>query len=310
MLTRGLIGLFYLLIILEWILGDKFIGIRYLHFSYLAFYLATTLLFAFLSMRYPKQAFAFLPVLIWVTFHYLQPFLVSHNPDIKPAEKTTSLRILSFSVNSRNRQYQAVSQLLRQHPADLVCLQEIPYSRYQRFIREIQKTGLGYHYLYSRKRSLMLLSPHRLTPKKNLPFQQATLHINDTNIRVWNIHSPKSLTRKHYQGDFFKRLKEDIDSDSSRLKLLCGDFNLTPHNDEFTALSRLFHSAFQYQVSPIAFTYPTPTADHHPFPVPVLKIDYIMVNQAFHVDRYVRLAQYAHSDHYPIMAHIRFTRHE
>lgn len=303
MLTRWLIVLVYLIVLLELLLDDRLLGIRYLHFAYLAFYLTTTALFVYLVIHQQQKGLWFLPAFLWVSFHYLQPFISSKLAADKQDTYDVPVSILSFSVNSRNRQYQQVAHLLKQYPADIVCLQEIPFSRYHLFIEQLQAAKLNYQHIYSKKKSLMILSPHPITPKKTIPFLQATIDIGNNKIRVWNIHSPKSLTRKHFQRFYFEKLKQDIESDKSPLKLLCGDFNSTPHNDILPMFSGILQRAHLYKTQPIAFTYPTPEADHIPSPIPLLKIDYILLNKPFHIDRYARLAQYAHSDHYPVMAH-------
>ena len=84
------------------------------------------------------------------------------------------------------------------NPADVVCLQEIPYSRYALFTRAMKEKGLNYHHVYSRKKSLMILSTKKITPHKTMPYLQATVELDGQAVKVWNLHSPKSLNKKNY----------------------------------------------------------------------------------------------------------------
>ncbi len=313
MISNGLILLIYVLILMDGIFHDDVIAIRYLHFSYLALFLLSTLLLLYLVLRHPRKSLWFLPAFLVISLHFFQPFAASEKPLKNSINKASSLRILSFSVNSRNDHYADVARLLKQYPADILCLQEVPYSRYSRFISELHEAGVNYHYVYSRLRALMILSRFPLTPNKTLPFLQATTTLpapwQHRVLKIWNIHAPKALTQKHYQDFYFKHLRQDIEHDPSPLKLVCGDFNATPHNDILQTFVPGFQPAYHYAEQPLLFTYPTPAASL-PTPFPVLKIDYILLSSHFSIDRYTRLTQYAHSDHYPIMAvvHLRTLR--
>ncbi len=305
MFSALLISIVYAIIIMELFFDDKHIAVRYLHFSYLALFLGSLLLLIYLAATKSKKLFWFTPAFIFVSLSYLLPFISLSSANSQPAlhsnTNTPKLRFLSFSVNSRNKEYNQVAQLIKNNPSDIVCLQEIPYSRYEQFKTQLANAGLKYHHVYSKKRSLMILSKQPITPNKTMPYQQATVKLNNKQVRIWNIHSPKSLTKINYQHYYFDKLYEDISADKTPYKLVCGDFNSTPHNNILPLFMTILQPAYQQSINPISLTYPTQKGIV-PSPIPLIKIDYLLFTHNFKIDRYQRLAQYANSDHYPISA--------
>jgi len=316
MILTGLIIIAYGIVLLELLFDDSVMLVRYLHFGYLALFIVSVCLFALLTARFltTKKATKllwFIPAFIFISFHYLAPFYskgyskgnsAASNEELSHSiNKSNDFKFLSFSVNSRNKDYDSVAQLLKDNPADVVCLQEIPYSRYALFTNVMKKKGLNYHHVYSRKKALMILSTKDITPHKTMPYLQATVELNGQAVKIWNLHSPKSLNKQNYQNFYFDKLKADIKADTSTHKLVCGDFNSTPHNTIVSEFNAMFQAAYKHSKHPFRFTYPT-SKGIIPSPIPLLKIDYLFFTSNFKIKHYQRIAQHANSDHYPIMA--------
>lgn len=319
MILTGLIIVAYGIVLLELLFNDSMMLVRYLHFGYLAIFIVSVCLMMLLTVRSflatlitrttrktTKQLW-FLPAFIFICFQYLAPFFSEGYSTASDEElghslnKSNDFKLLSFSVNSRNKDYDNVTQLLMDNPADVVCLQEVPYSRYTLFTKAMKKKGLNYHHVYSRKKSLMILSTKKITPHKTMPYLQATVELDGQAVKVWNLHSPKSLNKENYQNFYFDKLKADIKADTSTHKLVCGDFNSTPHNTIVSEFNTMFQAAYKQSTHPFQFTYPT-SKGIIPSPIPFLKIDYLFFTSNFKINNYQRIAEHANSDHYPIMA--------
>lgn len=303
-MKKGLfIGGVYLLIALELFLGDKFILVRYLHFAYLPYFLMVALFFMGLLLVNRQKILWFLPAFAFIFYTFLSPLAGSLFPSAKASTSSSgsAFKLMSYSINSRNHKYQEVAQLIKDNPADLICLQEIPFNQYQNFVDAMEKEKLGYQHIYSKISASMLLSKQEIIPHTTLPFQKATAILDGKKVRVWNIHSPKSLRQKHYQSKFYNTLGENVNMDKSEHKIICGDFNATPHNEYLRPFFKDFQPAFHQSEKLLNFTYPT-NASKIPTSFPFLKIDYLFFSKNFTINNYKRLSTHANSDHYPITA--------
>jgi endonuclease/exonuclease/phosphatase family metal-dependent hydrolase len=315
MITTALVAVLYLVILLELLFKDDLIIVRYLHFGYLSIFLLSTFLMLYFLVRSifsNKKSLIklliLLPAFIFITIKYFTPFFLHHQPLTEATNNSSSFTFLSFSVNHRNKKYEEVTQLLKQNPADIICLQEIPYSRYQLFWSSMKTAGVNqYQHVYSRKKSLMILSKQAITPNKTMPYLQATTKLDGHILKIWNLHSPKSLKKKNYQDFYFTKLLQDIVADSSKYQLVCGDFNSTPHNDIVINLEEAaqLQAAYRYSKETINFSYPTVNGII-PSPLPLIKIDYLLFTSSFNIKDYQRIKEYAYSDHYPIKAVTQF----
>lgn len=300
--TNKLLIIIYLTICLEWILNDEFIVIRYLHFSYLFFFLSICCLAIYLVLSNPKKLLWLTPALTFVSINFFSPLLPTPTPPEGKEQLSTTreaLKLLSFSINSQNTQYDQVGKLLLNNPSSLICLQEIPYSRYKHLLKIIDHQLPNYHHVYSKKKSLMILSKTPIKRLKTAPYLKATTNIGQKKVTLWNLHSPKSLHIKQYQSDYFHKLQEDIKEDNTPYKIICGDFNSTPHNDIIQRLKHNFNAAYQQTFWPPSYTYPTPKS-FIASPLPFIKIDFFLLSKNINVLQYQHLKNNANSDHYPI----------
>lgn len=315
----GVIIIFYLVVLVELFFKDDLMIVRYLHFGYLGIFLLSAILMLyfiikpiFLGKKHLAKTLWFFPVFIFISIKYFSPFLIQSplltqtivGPVTQEANNSIQYTFLSYSINHRNKSYDEVAQLLKKNPADLICLQEIPYSRYKQFWASIKAEGLSqYHHVYSRKKSLMILSKQEIIPNKTMPYLQATTILDGQALKIWNLHSPKSLTKKNYQNFYFHKLQNDIQADLTQHKLVCGDFNSTPHNDIISELKETgqLQAAYEHSKTTLDFSYPTINGII-PSPVPFLKIDYLLFTKNFNIKSYKRIKEHANSDHYPIMA--------
>lgn len=300
-----LIAIFYITTSCELFLDDQAIAVRYLHFAYLPYFALSLLFFIYLLFFHRQKILWFLPALFFISYTFFIPLFgyLPSSTTITTASPISQLKLLSFSINSRNHDYQKVAQLIKQNPADIICLQEIPYKRYPLFINALKQQQLNYQHSYSKRSTSMILAKQKIIPNATVPYQKATLTLKGQTLRIWNIHSPKSLKRKHYQGKFMSRLAKDVSSDKTSHKLICGDFNATPHNTFIRPFFKTMQPTFYASHSLFNFTYPTDRIKI-PLPLPVLKIDYLFLSNTMKATQYKRLTNHANSDHYPITAHV------
>jgi len=302
-LTYILIGFLYITLFAESVLNDEFIGIRYLHFGYTAFFALILILFIIFLFKDRIKALLVLPALLVVTTLFWNPWINNPAP-LTEITTQNNLNFMSFSVNHRNHDYDGVAQLISDHPADVICLQEIPPSRIARFMTTLGAVLHPYQYAYLEKKSLLILS--RFPIKQiNSPysFQKAVITTGKKNqqLTVWNLHSPKSLTKKHYQHRFFSELEQDIAQARTPNKLVCGDFNAAPHNDFIHKLSHHLTPAYLHSKNLLDFTFPAPGSKLGKI-MPFLKIDYLFFSNSIAITHYKRLPAVTGSDHYPIIA--------
>lgn len=306
MKTWLLIVVFYLIVSLELVFDDSNIAVRYLHFAYLPYFVLSLCFFLYLLLFHRHKIRWFIPAFLVTSYTFFMPLwgsslLNTHNNDATAPIK--KLQLLSFSVNSRNHDYQQVAKLIKNTAADVICLQEIPYSRYALFMQALTKENITYQHNYSKRASSMLLAKQNIIPNATIPFQKATLVVAGQTIRIWNVHSPKSLRRKHYQGKFMQMLDKDVKADKIPHKIICGDFNATPHNTFVRPFFNTMQPAFHAASNRINFTYPTNNTKIKS-PIPLLKIDYIFLSNTMKAIRYQRLTNHANSDHYPITTQV------
>lgn len=302
-----IIATFYLLIALKLMLGDEFIVVRYLHFLYSFAMLVSVGFFVYLLLRHRRKLLWFIPAMLFIVISYWQPLFpknelqqaIAQDPQQTSQNNNQQFTLLSFSLNKSNHNYDDIATLLKNNPADIMCLQELPFDQYQTFTNTLKAHNIDMHHNYSKQGLLMLLSKKPLTPLKTLPYQQAKTNLGDQEVLIWNLHSPKSLHVKQYQTAYLDRLRSDISSNNHAHKVVCGDFNSTPHNDAMQSLFGFLTPAFHAANHKGLFTYPSPkSAFMSPFPF--IKIDYLLFSSPFKVLSYERLSEYSHSDHYPI----------
>lgn len=292
---------FYALIGLELVLSDEYFVVRYLHFIYTFFMLAGIVFFLYMLAAHQAKFLWFSPALLFIVISYWLPMLptekTQHTNVKSPSKKEFTL--LSFSLNKSNRNYNDIVKILKANPADIMCLQELPFEQYEIFKKTLLVHDVHMHHNYAKQKNLMVLSKTPLTPLKTIPYLQTKTHIGEQEVLLWNLHSPKSLHLKHHQTIFMNLLRADVQENEHSHKIVCGDFNSTPQNDAMKAFFSFLTPAFHATKSTKLFTYPSPdSAFLSPFPF--IKIDYLLFSSPFKVLKYERLSENADSDHYPI----------
>ena len=313
MFVPQLIIIIYGLILLELLFDDSFIIVRYLHFSYLGLLIiSASLFFSFLFTK-SNKILIIAPAFVFISFSYFHPLgVITTTPSTQMESELTqtssetdtqSYRFLSFSIDWENKEYQQVVNLLKKNTSDIICLQEVTWSRYELLKKLLIASGQIYYDVYSPKPSLMILSKQPISLDKKIPFIQASTFLGTQPLKIWNIHSPKSLTGMNYQNIYFDQLYEAMQSEQNQHKLLCGDFNSTPQNNILPHFETMLKPAYKASQNPVnlSFTYPTPKGVISA-PFPFIKIDYLLFGKTFRIDSYRRIAQYANSDHYPVSA--------
>ncbi|CAA6821119.1 MAG: Unknown protein [uncultured Thiotrichaceae bacterium] len=292
---------FYGLIGLELILSDDYFVVRYLHFLYSFFMLASIGFSLYLLIAHRKKLIWFIPALLFIVISYWLPMIASENTQhISYDEKQQKeFTLLSFSMNKSNHKYDDVAKVLKENPADIMCLQELPFDQYEVFKKVLKTHNIDMHHNYAKEENLMVLSKTPLTPLKTTPYMQTKTHLGGQEVLVWNLHSPKSLHLEHHQTIFMNLLRADVQENEHPHKIVCGDFNSTPQNDAMKSFFQFLTPSFHAAKNKGLFTYPSPGSEFLS-PIPFIKIDYLLFSAPFKVLSYERLSEFSHSDHYPI----------
>lgn len=244
-----------------------------------------------------------------------------------------------FSLVDRHNDHkflekEAFLSFISPHEPDVLLLQEfVNRSKIQSYIDFIaKKTALKYH-AWSSKGRLVILSKYPLenassTFFKNNSngFQQADLILEDTKIRLFNIHlqtnAISNIADKVASEGDIKEKETWLDIKgmmgryrrSARLRahqsekvaekirasphpvIVAGDFNDTPMSFSYHHLSQNLKDSFREKGRGLGTTYAGS--------IPALRIDYILSDPRFQILEH-RIIKKSFSDHYPVMGRVR-----
>lgn len=284
----------------------------------------------------------FLAVLLsWPAIQKTMAFNLFAKDQTDEGLKIMSFNAKSFGRYSPDSvKQQHIDMILKEQP-DLLCLQEFYMHEKGRkkFLNNIQETlGLEHRYLkpsdYTEKGrfyGIALLSNYPVINQGYLDFEDhkangviyADLKIGADTIRVVNAHlqSVKLIDQpmgnqqnelkalfttgfitkmNRVRTGFIKRAKqvkeiEAIVEKSPHKVIFCGDFNDTPLSYSYKQMTQTLKDGFLHGGLGFGSTYAGP--------LPLLRIDYILLNQAFEVREFQVLDQQL-SDHHPIICRI------
>lgn len=150
----------------------------------------------------------------------------------------TMFKVTTFSAMTRTRNGEDILSYSEQQQPDLFCLQEV-------IPEDVEALHKIYpHSIRKAEQTLMIFSrfPVQLI-RSNNHWQLAQVQISDSqNLQVINVHLP----RQYQDTGVFKQTWEALiqylgSLDQTTPILLCGDFNLTPHNSYYEILTQFYH---------------------------------------------------------------------
>jgi exodeoxyribonuclease-3 len=159
--------------------------------------------------------------------------------------------LATWNINSVRLRLPLVLEFLRKHPVDVLCLQEIKCQNEQ-FPREaLAEAGYRYHAVHGQKgyHGVAIVSKHPLTDISSRVFCEiedcrhvsATLDFGHGPLTVHSIYipaggdtpDPEVNPKFRHKLDFLNELKAWFGEAHFRdRQLICGDFNVAPHEDD------------------------------------------------------------------------------
>lgn len=231
--------------------------------------------------------------------------------------------------------------LIRKESPDILCLQEfhIPESKSKKYLNSLQQAlQLDHQYLkptdFNKNGAfygIALFSRHPIIDQGYVDFQDhnangilySDLKLSNDTVRIINAHlqSVKLITRPMqedhneltalFQKDFFQKVErlragfikrvgqvkhiEKLIEESDHPVIFCGDFNDTPLSYSYQQIRNSLNDGFLEGGWGFGSSYAGP--------LPLLRIDYIMLDEFFQVSDFQVIEQEL-SDHHPIICRI------
>ncbi len=222
------------------------------------------------------------------------------------------LRIFSYNIYHKNKNFDQIIHAIKISDADLVILQEAK-SHFLNYAHNIMVKEYPFYYPEidkGKRSSWTLYSKYPVTSsviKKsyNNKAIYASINIDGTPVNITGVHtkSPKTLYAINARNQHIKNLSDDVNkiSKTSSHIIVAGDFNSVPWHpsmQKFITESNLNNNL----IFNIFGTWPTWSIPF--FTVP---IDHIMHNDGFYKATYYR-GKPSGSDHFPIYADLYFCK--
>lgn len=255
-----------------------------------------------------------------------------------PTQEVERVRVMTYNIHHGEAvdgqlDLQGIADVIRQHDADIVGLQEVDrhWSARSAFADQVEELAsrldmyafFGPIYDLSpeeagrprRQYGLAILSRFPITAERNfeltrlpstgenprrvlLPgFPMVTLNVNGTPLHVFNTHLD-------YRSDSALRHVQvaemlELIAQTEGPKVLMGDFNALPDAAEMRPLKEVFVDAWDVRGQGAGYTFPTD--------VPIKRIDDIFVTPGIEVDS-VSVLETTASDHRPVIADLTLPR--
>lgn len=268
-----------------------------------AMFPALALLPLLLLTRRWRAAVLQTPALVGFVLMYGYVFV----PQTVPAAAAgLEISVLTYNISLKNRDFEAVAQLIRDADADVVALQEV--------------NRAGYFYLYD---DLADLYPYRAFHPDSAPpgqavlsrypilednywqveraHQRVVLDVDGQQLAFYNVHPVHfSLNRRSlFNFDGQEREVDDIIDRVTHEEgalILVGDFNTTDQTDMYKRFSVHYGDAFRTVGSGFGLTFPSW--------MPLARLDYVFYNAAF-IPLEARVWETTGgSDHHPVFARL------
>lgn len=180
---------------------------------------------------------------------------------LSPPDLPIALKLISYNVNTANRNHAAVRDYLRRENADVIFLMEVN----DLWINSLAELADLYPHTLIRSRSdnfgVALLSKYpfesatvSISPDYHLPSVQVKITINQELFTIFGTHPlpPMNGFASASRDQQLKRAARSARQEPGHV-LLVGDFNLTPYSPVYTELlrqSRLKDSAIGFGLPP------------------------------------------------------------
>lgn len=206
-----------------------------------------------------------------------------------------SFQLLSISALGRTRNGVDLFDFTDKHRPDLLCIQEIESS-------DLSPLKTLYPYIVKPpNEALAIASKYPLTSiAANKGIQQALLTIDDTFIQVINVHMSRPYN-SNYMDESWQQLFSLAAED--KVTILCGDFNSTPHNDNYQLVRNLGYEDSHRYGTGLGFTFPHKQR-RMGILGPQVRIDYIFSNRIdFLYSKVVNVS--SQTDHKGVLAYLK-----
>jgi vancomycin resistance protein VanJ len=212
-----------------------------------------------------------------------------------------TLQVLSYNLMTRSVDMKTAARLLREHPADLIFLQEV--GRPAELVSAISGLYGNAPIFIARGRgsNLMIISRFPLREKEaNGKVQNAVLITPKGEIVLRNLHLEKAIDHDELQQKQMAALSEEISRIADPV-IVAGDFNQTQNSDGYRMLRNWLFNVHEESGVGFGFTFPTPTRRMGRV-MPFIRIDHIFVSRHFSVNTSKVHEDFGPSDHFPTSA--------
>lgn len=298
-LVWGLLWFFSLTMIAAWglrlIYGDLWLPVRY--FNYFLPWLALlTFLGVIVSAIGHRRILAGVLTTFFLisAFPYFPLFLPQLDP---PPHDAASLKVMSYSVMGRNKDYEAIAEVIKSEKPELLFLQEITAENLQHELTGMYKDDELY--FIEGRGGVVSRFPLELVGFGS-SFVKIRVHTPSGILTVWNVHTSKALKDYLPQKRQIDALLEDIAKTNGPV-IVAGDFNATEQSDTCLKLREQLGNAHEQAGWGLGFTFPTPARRIGKI-MPFIRIDHIFFSHHFQASEAKVLKDAGGSDHRPITA--------
>lgn len=211
-----------------------------------------------------------------------------------------SLTVMSYNVLGRNRDYDAMAEVLRVSPADIVLLQEIGNAA--ELLNRLQSLYYGspVHAVAERNRALLIISRYPLTSLEPLKsIQRAVVHTDCGDIYLWNLHGPKPFEDVSSRDRTVEMLVADMQARQVP-SIAAGDFNMTERSAAYQYFRQHFGNAHEKAGFGLGATFPAPGRNLGRFLPAMIRIDHVFYSNDLTAVHTEVLSEAGGSDHYPV----------
>ncbi len=279
--------------------GEQIMVIRWL--SYIAPWISIPLIvFSILSIRLRRRFIALISLLLAVCISYPFISLSSMPPS---ALSQAGYKVMSYSKMGRNRDIQAVADVVLKQRPDVLFMQEISKAESAQLLEYLNELYSGNPvYALAEDRYGLILSRFPLTSvTKPLDFSfSVMIDFPEAQVIGWNVHLQKPIRDTDQQYEMVEQLSVDVAS-VDRPVIVAGDFNATVVNYPYRLMRNALFNTFEIAGSGFGFTFPSPARRIGTL-MPFIRIDHVFVSPHWTVlDSYV-VNETGGSDHYPVVA--------
>jgi vancomycin resistance protein VanJ len=248
------------------------------------------------------QRFKLAVVLSCLFLLFAMPLLPQFLPGSPPSANGQPLKVMTYSVMGRNRDYPAMTRVYAEQRPDLAFFQEVGAGELEPLLRKALPDSELYFMPTDNVGFVVSRYPLKLAEKAR-PFSQLTLELPNREVALWNVHTDKSISSYALQLRQIQGLVESVRRQPGA-KIVAGDFNATGGSEVYRLMNNELQNAFAEAGFGFGFTFPTPARRIGSL-FSFLRIDHIFYSNDF-VATDCRVGKQAGgSDHLPVVAELR-----